>query len=173
VHFGSGWCYAAGLNGSGTLQCFDVRIGHRSRFGAVRLSEFLLSLSGWLVLGQLVAGDVVWQAPWGAVRCTLIVASTEYEFSSGFCRVFHPDLADAQMRWPATTAFSGRLFFRWCVVRLVGGLRGCGILIERTYFRPRRANGAILLAAGVGSQSWTAVASACASRGSVEKTGVD
>jgi hypothetical protein len=93
------------------LQCFDDRIGHGVRFGAVRLFEFLLSLSGWLVLGQLVAGDVVWQAPMRAVRYTLIVASTEYEFSSGCCRVCHPDLADVKTRWPATTAVSGRLFF--------------------------------------------------------------
>ena len=122
-----------------------------------------------MILGQLVAGDVVWQAPLGAVRYTLIVASTEYEFSSGYCRVFHPDLADAEMRWPATTAISGRLFFAgaWCAVFSVGGLRGCEKLIECEYFRPRRTSAAIQLATGVGSQFWVAVASACTSRGSV------
>ena len=98
-------------------------IGHGLRFGAVKLLEFLLSLSGWLVLGQLVAGDVVWQAPLGAVRYTLIVASTEYEFSSGCCRVSHPGLADARTRWPATTAISGRLFFCECVVLLISAAR--------------------------------------------------
>ena len=72
------------------------------------------------------------------MRYTLIVASTEYEFSSGYCRVFHPDLAVAEMRWPATTAISGRLFFArvWCAVLLVGGLRDCEKPIKRSYFRP-------------------------------------
>ena len=52
-------------------------------------------MSGWLVLGLLVAGGVVWQAPVRAVRYTLIVASTEHELSPGCCRVVYPDLPDA------------------------------------------------------------------------------
>ena len=73
-------------------QSFEVGIERVPRFGAVKLSEFLLSLSGWLVLGLLVAGGVVWQARVRAVRHTLIVASTEHEFSTGCCRIVNPDL---------------------------------------------------------------------------------
>lgn len=86
---------------------FDVGLERVPRFGAVKLSEFLLSLSGWLVLGLLVAGGVVWQAPLRAVRYTLIVASTEHEFSSGCCRVSDPDLPDAEsigLRRPLSAA---------------------------------------------------------------------
>ena len=89
-------------------QSFDVGIERVPRFGAVRLFECLLSLSGWLVLGLLVAGGVVWQAPQRAVRYTLIVASTEHEFSSGCCRVVYPDLPDAEKRRSAAAALSGR-----------------------------------------------------------------
>lgn len=92
----------------GMSQSFDVRIERVPRFGAVKLSEFLLSLSGWLVLGLLVAGGVVWQAPMRAVRYTLIVASTEHEFSSGCCRVVCPDLPDAEKHRSAAAALSGR-----------------------------------------------------------------
>ena len=89
-------------------QSFEVGIERVPRFGAVKLSELLLSLSGWLVLGLLVAGGVVWQAPMRAVRYTLIVASTEHEFSSGCCRVFDPDLSDAEKPRSAAAAVSGR-----------------------------------------------------------------
>jgi hypothetical protein len=88
-------------------QSFDVRIERIPRFDAVKLSEFLLSLSGWLVLGLLVAGGVVWQAPLRAVRYTLIVASTEHELSPGCCRVVYPDLPDADrigLRRPLSAA---------------------------------------------------------------------
>jgi len=94
-------------------QSFGEGIERVPRFGAVKLFEFLLSLSGWLVLGLLVAGGVVWQAPMRAVRYTLIVASTEHEFSSGCCRVVHPDLPDAKSiglrRPPSAAAFCCRL----------------------------------------------------------------
>ena len=60
----------------GMSQSFDFRIERVPGFGEVKLFEFLLSLSGWLVLGLLVAGSVVRQAPMRAVRYTLIVAST-------------------------------------------------------------------------------------------------
>ena len=93
-------------------QSFDVRIERVPRFGAVKLAEFLLSLPGWLVLGLLVADGVVWQAPPRAARYTLIVASTEHEFSSGCCRVFDPDLPDAEKRRSAAAASSGRFLCR-------------------------------------------------------------
>ncbi len=92
----------------GMSQSFDVGIERVPRFGAVKLSGFLLSLSGWLVLGLLVAGGVVWQAPMRAMRYTLIVASTEHEFSTGCCRVVYPDLPDAEKRRYAAAALSGR-----------------------------------------------------------------
>ena len=93
-------------------QSFDVRIERVPRFGAVKLAEFLLSLPGWLVLGLLVADGVVWQAPPRAARYTLIIASTEHEFSSGCCRVFDPDLPDAEKRRSAAAASSGRFLCR-------------------------------------------------------------
>jgi hypothetical protein len=98
-------------------QSFDVRIERVPRFGAVKLAEFLLSLPGWLVLGLLVADGVVWQAPPRAARYTLIVASTEHEFSSGCCRVFDPDLPDAEKRRSAAAASSGRFLCRSKAIR--------------------------------------------------------
>ena len=98
-------------------QSFDVRIERVPRFGAVKLPEFLLSLPGWLVLGLLVADGVVWQAPPRAARYTLIVASTEHEFSSGCCRVFDPDLPDAEKRRSAAAASSGRFLCRSKAIR--------------------------------------------------------
>jgi len=89
-----------------------VRFPNRTR-SQVRRREALrvfLSLSGWLVLGLLVAGGVVWQAPMRAVRYTLIVASTEHEFSSRCCRVVNPDLPDAKRHRTAAAALSGRFF---------------------------------------------------------------
>jgi len=112
VHLG--WCryYDAAVGLGGVSQSFDVRIERVPRFGAVKLSEFLLSLPGWLVLGLLVADGVVWQAPPRAARYTLIIASTEHEFSSGCCRVFGPDLPDAEKRRSAAAASSGRFLCR-------------------------------------------------------------
>ena len=51
-------------------------------------------------------------APPRAARYTLIVASTEHEFSSGCCRVFDPDLPDAEKRRSAAAASSGRFLCR-------------------------------------------------------------
>ena len=101
----------------GVSQSVDVRIERVPRFGAVKLSEFLPSLPGWLVLGLLVADGVVWQAPPRAARYTLIVASTEHEFSSGCCRVFDPDLPDAEKRRSAAAASSGRFLCRSKAIR--------------------------------------------------------
>jgi hypothetical protein len=141
-------------------QSFDVRIERIPRFDAVKLSEFLLSLSGWLVLGLLVAGGVVWQAPPRAVRYTLIVASTEHEFSSGCCRVTDPDLPDAEKRRSAAAALSGRFLCRslahqplrctaigWDELVEHGG---CGIRTEVAYLRPRGMNGVGSLSAVAG-----------------------
>jgi len=98
-------------------QSFDVRIERVPRFGAVKLPECFLSLPGWLVLGLLVADGVVWQAPPRAARYTLIIASTEHEFSSGCCRVFDPDLPDAEKRRSAAAASSGRFLCRSKAIR--------------------------------------------------------
>ena len=46
-----------------------------------------------------------------AVRYTLIVASTEHEFSTGCCQVLNLDLPDAKKHRFATAALSGRPFF--------------------------------------------------------------
>lgn len=111
----------------GVSQSFDVRIERVPRFGAVKLSEFLLSLSGWLVLGVLVAGGVVWQAPPRAARYTLIVASTEHESSPRYCWVLDLDLPDAETRRSAAAALSGRFLCRSLAIRF-GPRRsvGCG-----------------------------------------------
>jgi len=117
VHLGWCRCYDAAVGLGGVSQSVDVRIERVPRFGAVKLSEFLLSLPGWLVLGLLVADGVVWQAPPRAARYTLIVASTEHEFSSGCCRVFDPDLPDAEKRRSATAASRGRFLCRSKAIR--------------------------------------------------------
>ena len=117
MHLGWCRCYDAAVGLGGVSQSVDVRIERVPRFGAVKLSEFLLSLPGWLVLGLLVADGVVWQAPPRAARYTLIVASTEHEFSSGCCRVFDPDLPDAEKRRSATAASRGRFLCRSKAIR--------------------------------------------------------
>jgi hypothetical protein len=57
-------------------------------------------------VGWLVAGGVVWPALLRASRYSLIVASIEHKFSSGYCRVY-PDLLDAagiELRRPPCAA---------------------------------------------------------------------
>lgn len=145
----------------------------------------MLSLSGWLVLGLLVAGGVVRQAPMRAVRYTLIVASTEHEFSSGCCRVLHPDLSDARrigLRRPLTAAAFLSVVVRdrhadvsaCCSPEERCETGGCGIRSEIAYLRPRSASGlSSLSAVAERNTGCFAAVGARKLRDADEKNGVD